>query len=250
MARLDRLSAAKEVAQRAAVLGREFGYPLLAAMVGMDEAALRQGLGRLVDAEILFARGEPPTATYAFKHALIQETAYQSLLKRTRSRHSHARVVRALVAEFPERAEAEPEVVARHAEAAQLRDEAVAYYGANGGARHSSARRTRRRYSTCERQSPISGRCVSARSATRVSGGCRWSLPARSWRFVATPMARPRQRTSARGRCARTAATPPSSSGCSAGSRPSTSRVASWIGPSRWRSACSRSGKIRATMPW
>ena len=131
MARLDRLSAAKEVAQRAAVLGREFGYPLLAAMVGMDEAALRQGLGRLVDAEILFARGEPPTATYAFKHALIQETAYQSLLKRTREA-LHARVVRALVAEFPERAEAEPEVVARHAEAAQLRDEAVAYYERTG----------------------------------------------------------------------------------------------------------------------
>ncbi len=74
MARLDRLSTAKEVAQRAAVLEREFGYPLLAAMVGMDEAALQQGLGRLVDVEILFARGEPPAAPYTFKHALIQET--------------------------------------------------------------------------------------------------------------------------------------------------------------------------------
>ncbi len=77
MARLDRLSTAKEVAQRAAVLGREFGYPLLAAMVGLDEAALRQGLARLVDAEILFARGELPAGPYTFKHALIQETAYQ-----------------------------------------------------------------------------------------------------------------------------------------------------------------------------
>jgi ATP/maltotriose-dependent transcriptional regulator MalT len=75
MARLDRLLAAKEVAQRAAVLGREFGYPLLAAMVGMDEAALRHGLGRLVDAEILFARGEPPAAAYTFKHALILQMA-------------------------------------------------------------------------------------------------------------------------------------------------------------------------------
>src|SRR6202158_5284329 len=84
MARLDRLSTAKEVAQRAAVLGREFGYPLLAAMAGMDEAALRHGLARLVEAEILFARGEPPAAAYTFKHALIQEAAYESLLKRTR----------------------------------------------------------------------------------------------------------------------------------------------------------------------
>ncbi len=127
MARLDRLSAAKEVAQRAAVLGREFGYPLLAAMAGMDEAALRQGLGRLVDAEIVFARGEPPAATYTFKHALIQETAYESLLKRTRQQ-LHGRVVDALVREFSERATAEPEVVARHAEMAGRVDEAVAYY--------------------------------------------------------------------------------------------------------------------------
>jgi len=95
MARLDRLSTGKEVAQRAAVLGREFGYPLLAAMVGMDEAALRHGLERLVDAEILFARGEPPAATYTLKHALIQETAYQSLLKRTRQQ-LHARTAQVL----------------------------------------------------------------------------------------------------------------------------------------------------------
>jgi hypothetical protein len=70
----------EECGANAAVLGREFGYPLLAATAGMDEAALRHGLARLVDAEILFARGEPPAATYTFKHALIQETAYQSLL--------------------------------------------------------------------------------------------------------------------------------------------------------------------------
>ncbi len=92
MARLDRLSTAKEVAQRAAVLGREFGYPLLAAVAGMEEAGLRQGLARLVDAEIVFQRGEPPEATYTFKHALVQEAAYESLLKRTRQQ-LHGRVV-------------------------------------------------------------------------------------------------------------------------------------------------------------
>jgi len=139
MSRLDRLSTAKEVAQRAAVLGREFAYPLLAATAGLDEAALRQGLARLVEAEILFARGEPPAATYTFKHALIQETAYQSLLKRTRQQ-LHGRVVDVLVAEFPERAAAEPEVVARHAELAARIDEAIAAYQRAGErATHRSA---------------------------------------------------------------------------------------------------------------
>jgi class 3 adenylate cyclase/predicted ATPase len=127
MARLDRLSAAKEVAQRAAVLGREFGYPLLAATAGLDEAALRHGLARLVDAEIVFTRGAPPAATYIFKHALIQETAYESLLRRTRQQ-LHARVAQVLDERFPERVAAEPEVVARHADAAGLAATAVTYY--------------------------------------------------------------------------------------------------------------------------
>jgi class 3 adenylate cyclase/predicted ATPase len=127
MARLDRLSAAKEVAQRAAVLGREFGYPLLAATAGLGEAALCHGLARLVDAEILFARGAPPAATYIFKHALIQETAYESLLRRTRQQ-LHARVAQVLEERFPERVAAEPEVVARHADAAGLAAMAVTYY--------------------------------------------------------------------------------------------------------------------------
>ncbi len=131
MARLDRLSTAKEVAQRAAVLGREFGYPLLAAVAGMEDAGLRQGLARLVDAEIVFQRGEPPEATYTFKHALVQEAAYESLLKRTRQQ-LHGRVVDVLRKRFPERVAAEPEVVARHAEAAGRSDDAITYYGRAG----------------------------------------------------------------------------------------------------------------------
>jgi predicted ATPase len=137
MARLDRLSTAKEVAQRAAVLGREFSYPLLAAVAGLDETALRQGLARLVEAEIVFARGELPRATYTFKHALVQEAAYGSLLKRRRQQ-LHGRVVDVLVATFPERVAAEPEVVARHAEAAGKIDEAIAYYQRAG--EHAQAR--------------------------------------------------------------------------------------------------------------
>ena len=132
MARLDRLSTAKEVAQRAAVLGREFGYGLLAATAGIEEGLLRQGLARLVEAEIVFARGEPPHATYTFKHALVQEAAYASLLKRTRQQ-LHDRVVDVLVAQFPARVAAEPDVVARHAEAAGRIDEAIAYLQCAGG---------------------------------------------------------------------------------------------------------------------
>lgn len=127
MARLDRLSTAKEVAQRAAVLGREFGYPLLAAVAGMEDAGLRQGLARLVDAEIVFQRGEPPHATYTFKHALVQEAAYESLLRRARQQ-LHGRVVDVLREQFPERVASEPELVARHAEAAGRTEDAIAYH--------------------------------------------------------------------------------------------------------------------------
>jgi class 3 adenylate cyclase/tetratricopeptide (TPR) repeat protein len=123
LARLDRLSSAKEVAQKASVLGREFPYALLAAVADLEEAALRDGLSRLVESELLFARGEPPAATYTFKHALVQEAAYESLLKRTRQQ-LHGRVVDVLEAD----ASAEPELVARHAEAAGRADEAIAAY--------------------------------------------------------------------------------------------------------------------------
>jgi class 3 adenylate cyclase len=85
MARLDRLSAAKEVAQLGAALGREFSYELMAAVAELDEPTLRQGLARLVEAELVYQRGAPPAATYSFKHALIQETAYGSLLRSSRS---------------------------------------------------------------------------------------------------------------------------------------------------------------------
>jgi tetratricopeptide (TPR) repeat protein len=131
MARLDRLSAAKEVAQRAAVLGREFSYTLLLALAEMPEAVLRNGLARLVDAKILYVRGQPPDAVYTFNHALVQEAAYGSLLKRTRQ-HLHGDVVGILLERFPERAAAEPEVVARHADLAGRIDDAIIYHGLAG----------------------------------------------------------------------------------------------------------------------
>src|SRR6476646_3601057 len=97
----------------------------------MDDAVLRHGLARLVDAEIVFQRGEPPEATYTFKHALVQEAAYESLLKRTRQQ-LHGRVVDVLRERFPERVDSEPEVVARHAEAAGRIDDAITHYGQAG----------------------------------------------------------------------------------------------------------------------
>jgi tetratricopeptide (TPR) repeat protein len=127
MARLDRLSAAREVAQRTAVLGREFSYALAAASVGLDEGALREGLARLVEADLLFQRGEIPEASYQFKHALLQEAAYASLLRGTRQQ-LHGRIVDVLLERFAEQAAATPELVARHAEAAARKDAAIEYY--------------------------------------------------------------------------------------------------------------------------
>jgi predicted ATPase len=94
-ARLDRLPEGKLVAQLGAVLGRTFAYALLQAVAPMDELALWRGLGQLVQAEVLYQRGGPPQAMYTFKHALIQEAAYQSLLKRTRQ-HYHQRTAQVL----------------------------------------------------------------------------------------------------------------------------------------------------------
>jgi class 3 adenylate cyclase/predicted ATPase len=127
MARLDRLAAAKEVAQLGAAIGREFSYELLAAVAELDEPTLLHGLGRLVDAELLYRRGAPPAATYTFKHTLIQETAYQSLLRSVRQ-PLHGRIAKVLEERFPERAVAEPEVLARHYEGADLAAPAAACY--------------------------------------------------------------------------------------------------------------------------
>src|SRR5262249_23278085 len=127
MARLDRLVTAKAVAQYAAVIGRQFPYALLQAVSQLDEATLQRELGRLVEAEIVYQRGVPPQATYKFKHALIQDAAYPSLLKSTRQQY-HQRTAHVLEAQFPETAEAEPELVAHHYTEAGLRVQAIPYW--------------------------------------------------------------------------------------------------------------------------
>src|SRR6266700_3796805 len=101
MARLDRLVTAKGIAQIGAIIGRQFSYALLQTVSQLDESTLQRELGRLVEAELVYQRGLPPQATYIFKHALIQDAAYESLLKSTRQ-HYHQRIAEVLEAQFPE----------------------------------------------------------------------------------------------------------------------------------------------------
>jgi tetratricopeptide (TPR) repeat protein len=127
MSRLDRLVTAKAVAQYAAVIGRQFSYELLQAVSELDEATLQRELGRLVDAELVYQRGLPPYATYTFKHALIQDTAYQSLLRNTRQQY-HQRIAQTLEERFPETAETQPELVAHHYTEAGADEPAIAFW--------------------------------------------------------------------------------------------------------------------------
>jgi class 3 adenylate cyclase len=127
MARLDRLPVAKAVAQLGAVLGREFAYALIQALAPLDEATLQARLEQLVAAELLYQRGRPPRATYIFKHALIQDAAYQSLLKSTRQQ-VHQQVAQALEAQFSETVATQPELVAQHYTEAGCTEQAIAYW--------------------------------------------------------------------------------------------------------------------------
>ena len=112
LARLDRLAPVKEVAQLGATIGRTFGHELLAAVAQLDETALGKALDQLVEAGIVQRRGMSPAPRYAFKHALVRDAAYQSLLKSTRHQY-HLRIARALERHFPAIVENEPEVAAR-----------------------------------------------------------------------------------------------------------------------------------------
>ena len=127
MARLDRLAAVKALAQLGATLGREFSYELLQAVSPWDEGPLQRGLQQLVEAEFLYQQGLPPQATYRFKHALIQDTAYQSLLKSTRQRH-HQHIAQVLEARFPDLCVTQPELLAQHYTEAGLLAPAIPYW--------------------------------------------------------------------------------------------------------------------------
>jgi predicted ATPase/class 3 adenylate cyclase len=128
MARLDRLGrTTKEIAQIAAVIGREFSHELLAPVAERPEAELLEALGRLSEAGLVFSRGAPPHATYLFKHALVRDAAYGSLLRRPRE-ELHARIAAVLEADYAEAVAAEPELLARHLTEAGLFEKAVPWW--------------------------------------------------------------------------------------------------------------------------
>ena len=127
MARLDRQGAAREVACLGATIGRAFSYELLRAISPLDEATLHRGLSQLVENELLYQQGFPPQARYLFKHVLIRDIAYQSLLHRTR-RQYHQRIAATLIERFPETVDTQPELVAHHYTEAGHNSEAIAYW--------------------------------------------------------------------------------------------------------------------------
>jgi class 3 adenylate cyclase/predicted ATPase len=126
MTRLDRMEDERDLAQLAATLGREFSHELLAAAAALDEATLQSELAKLLQAEILYAKGRPPRCTYVFKHALLEDALYNALVKAKRQQF-HGQVAEALETRFPQTALTQPELVAHHCTEAGLTDKAIAY---------------------------------------------------------------------------------------------------------------------------
>jgi predicted ATPase len=127
MARLDRLAPVKEIGQIGAAIGREFSYSLVRALVGRDENSLKHALAQLEQAELVFRRGEPPEAVYSFKHALVRDAAYETLLK-SRRHQLHGQIARALEERFADIVASQPEIVAHHFTEAGLIDPAIDYW--------------------------------------------------------------------------------------------------------------------------
>jgi predicted ATPase len=130
-ARLDRLGSAREVAQIAAVIGRGFSYPLVRAVAKMEDEALQAALERLAEADILLVQGLPPESEYRFKHALIQDAAYENLLK-SRRQALHRRTGEVLRDQFAATAAAEPELLAHHFSRAAMTEAAIEWWGTAG----------------------------------------------------------------------------------------------------------------------
>ena len=127
MARLDRLDGPKMVAQVGAVIGREFTYVLLAKLLDLPQAELASALAALEEGGLVLRQGDPPTASYSFKHALVRNAAYESLLK-SRRQLLHGRIVTVIEAEFPQLAASQPELLAHHCAGAGLSEKAIPYW--------------------------------------------------------------------------------------------------------------------------
>jgi predicted ATPase len=148
MARLDRLPTAKEVAQLGATIGREFSYELLQAVSPLEGKSLQHSLQQLVEAELVYQRGVLPQAHFLFKHALIQDTAYQSLLKSIRQQY-HRRIAQVLEEQFPETVGTQPELVAQHYTEAGVAEQAIGYW-------HKAGQRARQRSANTEAERHLS----------------------------------------------------------------------------------------------
>ena len=131
LARLDRLAPVREVAQIGAALGRQFSHELIGAVAPMPQPQLDDALAQLVGAQLIYRRGTPPDAEYTFKHALVQDAAYSTLL-RTRRQQLHARIAATLEDRFPEIVAAQPALLAHHCTEAGLTEKAVEYWLAAG----------------------------------------------------------------------------------------------------------------------
>lgn len=142
MARLDRVPIAREIAQLGAVLGREFTYEMLRALASVEEPMLLECLSRLVEHELLYQRGRPPRSKYIFKHALVHEAAYRSLLRRNR-RLYHRAAAQLMEKQFPELVRTEPEIVAHHYSEADCPEQAITYW-------HQAGRRAQQRSAHAE----------------------------------------------------------------------------------------------------
>jgi class 3 adenylate cyclase/ABC-type transport system involved in cytochrome c biogenesis ATPase subunit len=127
MARLDRLARVREIAQIGAAIGRDFSYSLLRGVVGRDETALKHALAQLEQAELVFRRGEPPEVLYSFKHALVRDAAYESLLK-SRRQQLHGQIARTLEQGFAHVVASQPEIAAHHFTEAGLVEAAIDYW--------------------------------------------------------------------------------------------------------------------------
>jgi predicted ATPase/class 3 adenylate cyclase len=127
MARLDRMAPVKEISQIGAAIGREFSYSLMRELVRRDDTALKDALAKLEQAKLVFRRGEPPEAIYRFKHALVRDAAYESLLK-SRRHQLHSQIARTMEKKFPDIVVSQPEIVAHHFTEAGLVEPAIEYW--------------------------------------------------------------------------------------------------------------------------
>ena len=127
MARLDRLAPVKAISQIGAAIGREFSYSLMREVIGRDEPSLKTALAKLEQAELIFRHGEPPEAIYSFKHALVRDAAYESLLK-SRRQQLHGLIARTMEEKFPDIVVSQPEIVAHHFTEAGLVEPAINYW--------------------------------------------------------------------------------------------------------------------------